>query len=283
MTISVILFGVSVGYIAYAFCAKNENMAQIDSPVLKIILPLARKLVPHLSKIKILKKISLKHSRILIESGLDNCIDEDELLAIKLILSIAGALFLPFYFPFTLVVGVLVGAMAGWFFVIFLLKKMARKRKSSVELALPSMLDWLCLSVEAGLDFASAITRISERISEGPLKVELNRMNSEMRMGISRRNALTSLTKRLPISSVKSFAMLLIQSDSLGTAMGPMLRVFSSRLREERFARAEKRGIIASQKVTIPLTFCIMPTTFVVVFGPLIARFATGGLEALLK
>lgn len=167
--------------------------------------------------------------------------------------------------------------MTGW------LRKRAARRRQAIELALPGALDWLTLSVEAGEGFLQALGRISAALPAGPLKDELCRFHADLRTGMSRRAALAALARRAGVPSLSSVVALLIQADALGTSIGPVLRVSSQRLRAERLARAERRGVAAAQKALVPLVLCIMPATFIVVFGPLVARLLTGGIEALLR
>ena len=154
-------------------------------------------------------------------------------------------------------------------------------RSGAIERALPGVLDWLALSVEAGEGFAQALARIAAQLAPGPLCDELACLDAGIRMGATRRDALAAMARRAQVPAISSLAALLIQADLLGTGIGPVLRVSAERLRLERFARAERAGVVAAQKALVPLVFCIMPATFVVVFGPLVVRVATGGIAAL--
>jgi tight adherence protein C len=106
-------------------------------------------------------------------------------------------------------------------------------------------------------------------------------LDAALRMGTPRREALATLGRRSRAPSLASLCALLVQADRLGAGIGPALRATSARLRAARFARAERRGAIAAQMALIPLIVCIMPATFIVVFGPLVVRVATGGVAAL--
>ncbi len=156
----------------------------------------------------------------------------------------------------------------------------SRRRTLAIEIALPGALDWLALSVEAGEGFSQALFRIAGGLKSGPLKDEMQRLCAEMRMGVPRAAALSGMASRSGSADLSAVVSLLVQADALGTGVGPVLRVFSNRLRARRLSRAERRGAAAAQKALLPLALCIMPATFVVVFGPLVARFAGGGIEA---
>lgn len=227
------------------------------------------------------KRRGWKIRYLIVEAGLDQSFDEGIYVAAKIFLAAFGALLIPMILPGADPQFAVIGLVAGYFYVDVRLKAMARRRKEEIETSLPNALDWLSLSVEAGLDFAEALSRVSARIKNGPLKSELARLNSSMRMGTIRREAFAEMGGRTNVPALKSFAAALIQADALGAGISHVLRATAERLRDERFFRAEKKGAAAAQKALLPLIFCIMPATFVVVFGPLIARLATGGFNAL--
>jgi len=102
-----------------------------------------------------------------------------------------------------------------------------------------------------------------------------------LKLGSSRAEALRRMGARVGVPFLRSLAATLVQADRLGASIGPVLRAHAERARDERLARAERAGMYAAQKALVPLVFCIMPVTFIVIFGPLVARFLTGGLNAL--
>ena len=55
----------------------------------------------------------------------------------------------------------------------------------------------------------------------------------------------------------------------MGTPLGKILRIQSQQLRVERTQRAEKLANEAPVKMLAPLIFCIFPTVFVIIFGPI--------------
>ncbi len=132
------------------------------------------------------------------------------------------------------------------------------------------MMDLMTLSVEAGLDFIAAISRVVSFAKPGPLKDEFNQMLKELQIGTIRSDALRNLADRVQISELSSFATILIQADQMGSSIGPVLRAQSDLLRSNRFQKAEREGAKATQKLLIPLVFCILPAVFIVIMGPVI-------------
>jgi tight adherence protein C len=144
--------------------------------------------------------------------------------------------------------------------------------------SLPFVLDLLTLSVEAGMDFISALQRNCKSRRLDPLNEELLRMTKEIQVGLSRREALKGMAERVQQSDLKSVANALIQADELGVSIGAMLRIQSEQLRSRRFDRAEKLAAEAPVKMLGPLMLCIFPAVFIILLVPIISQAMKGML-----
>ena len=134
-------------------------------------------------------------------------------------------------------------------------------------------MDLLTLSVEAGLDFTSALQRIVKKIKKNPLGEEFSKLLKEITMGTTRAQGLRDLAKRINIMEVTSLANAIIQADELGANIAPVLRIQADQLRTKRFQRAEKLALEAPVKLLFPLVAFIFPTTFIMIFGPILLKF----------
>jgi tight adherence protein C len=157
------------------------------------------------------------------------------------------------------------------------LKGAVKKRHTSIMRALPFVLDILTLSVEAGMDFISAIQRNCESRKMDPLNEELLRMTKEIQVGSSRKNALLGMAARVGQSDLKSVSQALVQADELGVSIASILRIQSEQLRERRFDRAERLASEAPTKMLGPLMLFIFPAVFIILLGP-VAMQAMKGL-----
>ena len=151
-----------------------------------------------------------------------------------------------------------------------------KKRHKAIQKAMPFMIDLLTLSVEAGIDFMNALQRSLENRKTDPLTEELVRVNHEIQLGTSRRNALKNLAKRVDMPDMRSFAYALIQADELGVSIGTILRIQSDQIRQKRFDRAEKMANEAPVKMLGPLMLFIFPAVCIVLLGPILSRVAGG-------
>ncbi len=151
-----------------------------------------------------------------------------------------------------------------------------KRRHLSIQRSLPFVLDLLTLSVEAGMDFVSALQRNCRLRRMDPLNEELLRMTKEIQVGLSRREALRGMAERVKQSDLKAVANALIQADELGVSIGAMLRIQSEQLRSKRFDRAEKLAAEAPVKMLGPLMLCIFPAVFIILLGPILSQALKG-------
>jgi len=151
-----------------------------------------------------------------------------------------------------------------------------RRRHLSIQRSLPFVLDLLTLSVEAGMDFISALQRNCKLRRLDPLNEELLRMTKEIQVGSSRKVALKNMADRVRQPDLKAVAGALIQADELGVSIGAMLRIQSEQLRSRRFDRAEKLAAEAPVKMLGPLMLCIFPAVFIVLLGPILTQAVKG-------
>ena len=165
---------------------------------------------------------------------------------------------------------ILLGYLYFYAYPLIWLRSTLKKRHFSIMLALPFVLDLLTLSVEAGMDFMSALQRNCARRRLDPLNEELIRMTREIQIGIARRVALRNMADRVRQPDLKAVAFALIQADELGVPIGPILRIQSEQLRARRFDRAERLANEAPVKMLGPLLLCIFPAVLIVLLAPII-------------
>jgi tight adherence protein C len=155
----------------------------------------------------------------------------------------------------------------GFFAPDAFLNVQIKRRREQVRAELPDALDLLSVSVEAGLGFDGAVTKLTEHM-EGPLVSELAITLSEIRIGESRQDALKKMADRVPAPELAAFVRAVIQADQLGISMGRILRVQAADSRLRRQAAAEERAMKAPIKMLFPTAIFIFPAMFLVILGP---------------
>lgn len=151
-----------------------------------------------------------------------------------------------------------------------------KRRHLAIMKALPFVLDVLTLSVEAGMDFISALQRNCSARKMDALNEELLRMTKEIQVGQSRRDALRRMADRVNQPDLRGVAFALIQADELGVSIGSILRIQSEQLRSRRFDRAEKLAAEAPTKMLFPLMLCIFPAVFIILLVPILTQTLKG-------
>ena len=195
--------------------------------------------------------------------------------AVGLALAVLGALTMPL-FAIVPVGGLILGYLAPQMVVA----RRIKKRQKEILLALPSALDLLTISVEAGLSFDAALTRVVDKYNN-EFSMELTIMLNEVRLGRPRLEALDDVGRRCKVEELSNFIQAIIQSEQLGVGVANVLRIQSEEIRRKRRQRAEEQGQKAPLKMLFPMVGCIFPTLFIVLLGPAVIevahQFGAGG------
>ncbi|MDD2573988.1 MAG: type II secretion system F family protein [Bacillota bacterium] len=157
-------------------------------------------------------------------SGVQKFLTFQGVLAATLPLLFLGMGLLFRFSAFRLVVFVLCGVIMGVLIPNMFLMSRITRRKKEIQRRLPDMLDLVTVSVEAGLGFDSALSKVVDK-SRGVLSDELGRVMKEIRMGKPRHEALRDLCRRTEVEDLGVFVSAVIQADQLGVAMGNVMRV----------------------------------------------------------
>lgn len=159
-----------------------------------------------------------------------------------------------------------------WFLPDIRLDWIANARETEIERQMPDVLDQLTISIEAGLGFDAAMSRLVQS-SKGPLVDQLARILQDMRFGASREEALKSLAQRTGSSELRRFANAMALAGRHGIAVGAVLRAQAAESREKRKFRAQEAANKVPVKILIPLVLFVLPTLFIVLLGPAVIRY----------
>ncbi|GAA3937280.1 type II secretion system F family protein [Microbacterium soli] len=193
---------------------------------------------------------------------------------LPLIALVLGLLVLGSTGPTPLMVFLVFFAIVLMFFLPdVLINSRAHDRQEAIKLALPDLLDQMTIAVEAGLGFDAAMVKAA-RGSTGPLADELVRVQQDMAIGRTRRDAFHELDKRTNAEELRRFVRAVVQADSYGIALGDVLRVQAGEMRLKRRQRAEEQAQKVTVKILFPLIFCLLPVLIIVVLTPAVVGIA---------
>ncbi len=164
----------------------------------------------------------------------------------------------------------IVGVLFGFLLPNAWLRDRVRKRRETLEDALPDGMDLLSVCVDAGLGLNSSFVKLTEefRMTCPAMSEEFDIVNREMIAGKPRQEALRALADRTGVEDVKSFVAMLIQTEKLGTSLSQSLRVHADSLRTKRRQRAEEAAAKTTIKLVFPLVLLLFPALFIVLLGP---------------
>jgi tight adherence protein C len=203
-------------------------------------------------------------------AGLGRTVSPTGFLAAKAAVGIGGLLVGLIFGTVAGGIGLLLGvALAGVGFLApdFVVSLRARKRRDLIRAQLPDALDLLAVSVEAGLGFDGALSKLTDHM-DGPLTEEFGLTLNEIRIGESRQDALKKLSERCDTPEVSGFSRAIIQAEQLGISLGRILRVQATDTRLRRQAAAEEKAMKAPIKMLFPTVLFIFPAMFLVILGP---------------
>lgn len=292
--LAVFLGGVSVYYFVSAFIQSNKDKAQLSwanndepvkskNPIINMSRPLVHQFtLQHALKIKS-PDYRKKVSRYIMVGGLTAELNEDEFIGMQILWGVMFPVFialmdfaLQLEFPFVVLLALV---PLGVYLPIMHAIGEKTKREASVRADLPFFIDLLALSVEAGLEFFSAVQKLIDKAkgTDSVLAAELAMVIHETQMGSSREEALRKMVGRLEMSEITSFVAVILDAQASGAPIARVLKEQSEQIRLERFVRAEKAGEKATQTIMIPIMVCIVPAVFIMVLGPVALGMMYGG------
>ena len=275
------------GEVTYVTLADGRRQERSIPLIFRLLLPFVGNLDKMLEKPRFENRIAAANEK-LISAGFEGLLSGKEFVALGLLSPVVlGAVWcllivlLGMMIPdslftdgrgFLCVMGILIFAVQP----LLWLSGEVKKRHLAIMKALPFVLDILTLSVEAGMDFISALQRNCAVRKMDALNEELLRMTKEIQVGLSRKEALRNMAERVKQADLRAVAMALIQADELGVSIGSILRIQSEQMRSRRFDRAEKLANEAPTKMLGPLMLCIFPAVFIILLGPVLMNAMKG-------
>lgn len=163
------------------------------------------------------------------------------------------------------------GLALGFIFPSFVLDSASRRRKSEISRRLPDLLDIVSTTVEAGTALNGALAIAVTRM-QGALADEFRMTLSDIRVGMSRTDALTAMARRVKHIDLTSLVTALVQTERLGGNIAHLLDELAEETRNRRVARAEELAAKIPVKMVVPMAFFMLPALLVMIFGPVAAE-----------
>lgn len=163
----------------------------------------------------------------------------------------------------------------GYFGPIGWLKARVGARKTRIEEAFPNALDLIHISVEAGLGFDAAMTRVGNELAAvcPDLSYEFLTAQREIQAGRSREKALTDIGTRTRVKEITAFSNVVLQAMQFGTPIADALTTYAVEMRKFRELRAKEQANKLPVKMSIAMASLMLPALFMITIGPVVIRY----------
>jgi len=173
-------------------------------------------------------------------------------------LALSAALVLQWRFAAPRPAAMIGGTIIGTILPIAYVRRRRKRHLQAFAAQLPAALDMLRSSIHAGhsLDYALAfaVAELSDPIGQS-FSVVLD----EIRLGLSLREALDNLYRRVPLEELRLFVLAVVLSREVGGSLSEVLGKLAATLRERNRLRQQVRALSAQGRASAILLFIIPP------------------------
>jgi tight adherence protein C len=171
-------------------------------------------------------------------------------------------------------VGGAVGVVFGFGLPRLYLAYRSRLRRRDFERALPFTVDLLRLCLSAGGNLLQALGQVSAKLRYShptmAREIAITHQQAEIH---SLDYALNQFSERSPLPEARNLALLLVQSERLGTDVAMTLQEFATHFRTTVRQRAEARANRTSFWMLLPCVYCLLPASVIILVGPAYQEF----------
>ena len=163
----------------------------------------------------------------------------------------------------------------GYVLPLAWLRNRVSERHRRIEEAFPNALDLVQISVEAGLGFDAAMTRVGNELAEvsPDIAFEFLSVQRQVQAGRARDAAMQDMAVRTGVETVRSFANVVVQSMQFGTPMSEALTTYAQEMRLYREMRAQEMANKLPVKMSAVLASLMLPALILLTVGPVVIRY----------
>jgi tight adherence protein C len=167
-----------------------------------------------------------------------------------------------------------VAAVIGLVAPDWVVGKRRKRVMAQLEQGLPDALDMMVICAQAGLGLGPTIIRVGTELGSARPEIaqEFLLTANDLQIMSDSRVALSNLSTRTGLDSVKRLVTTLIQTMVYGTPLTEALRMLSAEMRQETLTRFEARAARLPVLLTLPTVVFILPCVFLIVGGPAVIQ-----------
>jgi tight adherence protein C len=158
------------------------------------------------------------------------------------------------------------------------LARLAAARARRVRRELPTLLDLLRVTMEAGSSLGEALRSVGER-ADGPLAAEWQAIGRQVTLGVPLSTALAGMVERVPLPEVRALVAALDRARRHGA---PLAETLAAQARDARFAlarRVREDAARAGPKMQLVVALLLVPSVLLLVAAALAAALLRSGGE----
>ncbi|MCA9204302.1 MAG: type II secretion system F family protein [Pirellulaceae bacterium] len=161
------------------------------------------------------------------------------------------------------------GVILCWAIPRIYLRNVGNRRVMRIRRALPDALDLMSMCLTGGLSLTESFAHVSREIEfaypDLSLELMIVKRQSELR---SSDFAFDQFARRIDAPEIISLSSLITQGQRLGTDVVTSIREYADNIRLRRRQTADERSNKAGVKMLFPLTMCLLPSVFIILWGP---------------
>ncbi len=203
--------------------------------------------------------------------------------AVILVTQLAGAGLLPVaatewvqgFSPFRWLQIGAVGAAVGFYGPGYWLSSRIKQRLTKLRNGFPNALDLLQISVESGLGFDAALSRVGHEIGRVSPEIayEFLVLQSEISAGRDRETAMFDMAERMGLDEAKSFVLVVTQSLQFGTSLTSALKNYAIEMRTNRELAAQEKANKLPVQMSAVMSILMLPALFLITLTPVVIRY----------
>lgn len=163
----------------------------------------------------------------------------------------------------------------GYFVPTYWLEARVKARKLRIEEGFPNALDLIQISIEAGLGFDAAMTRVANELKRVSPEIsqEFLTVQYQVQAGRPRDAAMRDMADRVGLESIRSFSNVVQQSIKFGTSMTQAMTTYADELRQTRELRAQEMANKLPVKMSAVMASLMLPALVMMTLGPVVIRY----------
>jgi tight adherence protein B len=205
-----------------------------------------------------LRQVSLtaQLERLITQAGMRTSVAS--MLYLQVTLAVATASLLEWWYPASYLTELFFALVVGAMPIAYVLRRRKQHFQAFAE-QFPGALDMIKSSLGAGHSLNYALEVATEELPD-PIAAELKIVLEEIRLGLSPRDALENLTRRVPIGELRFFALAVVLTREVGGNLSEVLGTLATTLRERTKLRQQIRALSGQGRASATLLIALPPS-----------------------